>query len=411
MIVYIVVLCGCVLMCLKPRQIVDKLNRDITYETYNEELDNCDNVDYGDAISVEANELVILQLNVRGLYSKLDQIKSLLNYVTCGRKPDILLLCKTWQSKNSPTPNLNGYDYVYKALTHKLGGGVGIFVSNNLKHKPRPDLEIDLETLEHCIIELILKSEKLLVCSGYRPPGQNPSKFVDKYEQLITHMSNTGIPVLIGLDHNLDLLKHKNHNPTMRFVEKNLDLNMVPCIMKPTRITKSSATLIDNIFVPLNLVPNVSSYIIIDDMSDHLPIVMKLSDVQLAEKDKIVIESHDLRPKNVKLLKETINNHNWDELLSDVIPCNDQVRKVIPQNVLVNDMFDRFHSKMLDMINEHVPLKVCTIISRKFRREPWLTNGFYMSIAKSKKLYKLSIRKGSTDSELEQYRHYRNCLN
>ena len=102
-------------MCLKPRQIVDKLNQDITNETYNEELDNCDYVDYGDAISVEANELVILQLNIWGLYSKLDQIKSLLNDVTCGRKPDILLLCETWQSKNSPTPNLTGYDYVYKA--------------------------------------------------------------------------------------------------------------------------------------------------------------------------------------------------------------------------------------------------------------------------------------------------------
>ena len=59
---------------------------------------------------------------------------------------------------------------------------------------------------------------------------------------------------------------------------------MVPCITKPTRVTKSSATLIDNIFVPLNLVPNMSSYIIIEDMSDHLPIVMILSDVEIGEK-------------------------------------------------------------------------------------------------------------------------------
>ena len=117
------------------------------------------------------------------------------------------------------------------------------------------------------------------MCGGYRAPGQNPSKFVTEYEELISHMNSTGLPVIIGLDHNLDLLKHKNHNPTLRFVEKNLDLNMVPCITKPTRITKSSATLIDNIFVPLNLVPNVSSYIVMEDMSDHLPIVMKLCDV------------------------------------------------------------------------------------------------------------------------------------
>ena len=42
--------------------------------------------------------------------------------------------------------------------------------------------------------------------------------------------------------------------------------------------------LIDNIFVPLNLVPNVSSYIVIEDMSDHLPIILKILDVQLAPK-------------------------------------------------------------------------------------------------------------------------------
>ena len=117
-------------MCLKPRQIIDRLKRDVVYETYNKELDCCDNVDHGDAIPVEPNELVILQLNVCGLYSKIDQIKSLLNVVTTDRKADILMLCKTWQSKNSPVPSLPGFDYVYKTRTHKLGGGVGMFISN-----------------------------------------------------------------------------------------------------------------------------------------------------------------------------------------------------------------------------------------------------------------------------------------
>ena len=50
----------CYLMYLKPRQIIDKLNRDVTYETYNEELDTCDYIDYGDAIPVKVNDLVIL---------------------------------------------------------------------------------------------------------------------------------------------------------------------------------------------------------------------------------------------------------------------------------------------------------------------------------------------------------------
>ena len=82
-------------MCLKPRQVVDKLNRNIKYETYNEELDKCDYIDYGNVIKVSDSDLVVLQLNIRGLYSKLTQLKSLKNDATNGKKPDILLICET----------------------------------------------------------------------------------------------------------------------------------------------------------------------------------------------------------------------------------------------------------------------------------------------------------------------------
>ena len=207
-------------MCLKPRQFVDKLNRDIIYETYTEELDKCDYVDYGDSIKVSSNDLVILQLNIRGLYSKLSRLKMLLNEVTEGEKPDILLLCETWQNKNSSSPVLDGYDLVSKNRMHKLGGGVCIFVSKKLRFKTRQDLEIDCQTIEHCIIEVQLKKQNVLICSGYRAPGQNPTKFLQEYDKLTDSMNRTSLPVIIGMDHNLDLLKQRMHHPTKLFVDK-----------------------------------------------------------------------------------------------------------------------------------------------------------------------------------------------
>ena len=53
--------------------------------------------------------------------------------------------------------------------------------------------------------------------------------------------------VVIGLDHNLDLLKSHLNHPTNDFIELNLDRDLIPCITKLTRITNKSATLIDNI--------------------------------------------------------------------------------------------------------------------------------------------------------------------
>ena len=121
---------------------------------------------------------------------------------------------------------------------------------------------------------------------------------------------------------------------------------MVPSITKPTRITKSSATLIDNIFIPLELVAISSSHILIEDMSDHLPVLLVLSGVTTGKLCEHVIESRDLRPKNINALRSSIKNVDWDVLLTNVIPSNDASDMVIPQNVMVNETFDKFHNKL-----------------------------------------------------------------
>ena len=276
--------------------------------------------------------------------------------MTEGKKPDILMLCETWQNKNGPIPTLEGYDFVSKNRTHKLGGGVGIFVSKKLPFKTRQDLEIDCETLEHCIIEVQLRKQNVLICSGYRAPGQNPNKFLQDYEKLSQCIDSARLPVIIGMDHNLDLLKQRTHNPTRLFVDKLLDSNMVPSITRPTRITKSSATLMDNILIPLELVSLSTSYIIIEDMSDHLPTLLVLNGLDSGKKHEYVVESHDMRPKNIKALKDSIKSENWHESLSNVIPPNDDTESVIPQNVVVNAMFDNFHSKIQNLLDKHVPI-------------------------------------------------------
>ena len=91
-----------------------------------------------------------------------------------------------------------------------------------------------------------------------------------------------------------------------------------------------------------------------------------------------------MRPKNVERLKKSISNYDWQGFLSNVIPRNDQIKNVIPQNVLVNDMFNRFHNKILDLIDTHVPLRTHMVSSKKFRKEPWLTNRLCTSILKCK---------------------------
>ena len=246
----------------------------------------------GESISISSGDLAIMQLNIRGLYSKIDKLKALLNECTLGKKIDVIWLCETWQRKSSPLPKLDGYFYIHKHRQHKLGGGVGMFVSDRLKYKERSDLYMNECSFEFCLIEVKLKHENVLLCSGSRAPNTNPNEFFADYEKLLNTVNAGYNKLIIGIDHNLDLIKHRSHAPTKKFVELFEFFQQIPSITRPTRITKSStATLINNIFVPTTLSLVFNSYLLVDDMSDHLPIVTILRDVELCSKSKRVIET------------------------------------------------------------------------------------------------------------------------
>ena len=72
-------------------------------------------------------------------------------------------------------------------------------------------------------------------------------------------------------DFNVDLLQFDKHGATNDFIDEIYTLGLHPLITRPTRITSHSKTLIDNIFTS-DLSSQIHSGLIINDMSDHLPI-------------------------------------------------------------------------------------------------------------------------------------------
>ena len=74
--------------------------------------------------------------------------------------------------------------------------------------------------------------------------------------------------MIISTDENLDLKTNKHKN-TANFLETNFAAGLTPTITKPTRITHSSATLIDNIYISNGFCNDTSSAILLSDISDH----------------------------------------------------------------------------------------------------------------------------------------------
>ena len=73
--------------------------------------------------------------------------------------------------------------------------------------------------------------------------------------------------VIMG-DMNIDLLKFETHLKTSDYLDNLFQNNFLPTITKPTRITSTSATLIDHIYMN-NITTAGKSGIIITDPADH----------------------------------------------------------------------------------------------------------------------------------------------
>ena len=155
---------------------------------------------------------------------------------------------------------------------------MGFLLRNELIARKRDDLCIVSDSFEHCIIELKGRKRNIILVSLYRPPNTSVKAFLSDYKQLVQNLNNVkNCDVIIGTDHNLDFLKSGWYMDTQNFKELNLDSNLLPCITRPTRITKSTATLIDKVLISKNLQGKQDSKIIITDISDHLPSIVTIS--------------------------------------------------------------------------------------------------------------------------------------
>ena len=159
---------------------------------------------------------------------------------------------------------------------------MGIFINDRIQFT-EIKLKSNYECIEQIVINISTKNEKktIMIGSLYRPPNTNDTKFVEEYKDLLMELynNNNSKKIILGMDHNMDFLKHSVHKRTHDFIELNLDNNLLPTITRPTRITNNSATLIDNIMVSQSLLMNIDSRIIIDDISDHLLSLVKFNDL------------------------------------------------------------------------------------------------------------------------------------
>ena len=88
------------------------------------------------------------------------------------------------------------------------------------------------------------------------------------YSDILAKKHKNKLIAIVG-DSNIDLLQHNTYEPATKLFDTYTEYGFAPVISRPTRVTTTSATLIDHIFVSTpHRVSN--SAVLTLDMSDHL---------------------------------------------------------------------------------------------------------------------------------------------
>ena len=196
-------------------------------------------------------------------------------------------------------------------------------------------------------------------------------------------------------DFNVDLLKYSCHDATSNFIDQLYSYGLHPLIMRPTRITKESATIIDNIFTN-ELQRITSSGLIINDLSDHLPIFQicdYTDDVHSNRNQYKTKETRLINDQTLQHFSNALSSASWDDIVND----HD-----------VHHSYRKFINVFSETFNSSFPVRPGSP-PQKRKHKPWMTNGLVNACKKKNLLYKRFLTSRCSTSEI-RYKTYKNKL-
>ena len=345
------------------------------------------------------NSLVIAHLNIHSLPNKYHDLQELLN---CMKEknilPDIVLLCETFlNDRNASRFTFENYTLVSCYRKLKKQGGVSVMVRSHIKFIERQDLNVFHEgRFESIFIEIPRKGKNIIIGEVYRVPGTCEKAFIETYEGIVQKIRLEHKQIIIGTDQNLDYLKINSHRNTQQFFDLNLSNNLIATVYKPTRITQNSATLIDNIYIDVELYKNIKSYIITTDISDHYMCVTLIDNCCISMKHFEEVKFRKMDETALRQIKASLLNRDWGEL--------EELSVDQGSELLINEL-----SRVIDFYAPEKNLRINKNPSKI--EEPWFTKGLRKSSQKCYDMYSKQIGKPKTSTEFQNYKKYRNLYN
>ena len=304
-----------------------------------------------------------------------------------GIQWDIVGLVETWlDAESEKALTMKGFQAVCASRKTRVGGGVALLVRDGIIYRERPDLSTFVEgVFESVFIEVIKGgvNKNEVVGAVYRPPGGDLSCFNQEIKGIMNRIGRMS-GYIMG-DFNVNLLDNNASGGIPDTLGEFMSGGFYPLISLPSRITDSTATLIDNVWTN-NLVAPIISGLVTVRLSDHLPVFC------------FVGGARDVGPRvGIGGKKRLVNERRISGFAEDLKGwCFD-----VQQTLGVNGNIARFRNGFSDLYNQAFPW-VERKAKKKDLEKPWLDDDdFKALVAEKGELYSQKMR-GNLSEALQE---------
>ena len=347
------------------------------------------------------DSLTFLHFNIRSHVLYFDSLENTIKRI--NPEVDVIGLCETRLHRdfNLKKVEIDGYHEFVPTHSNLVCGGTGLYISKKVLCFRRSDLEFDIESCETTIVEIksaYKQSKNTIVAVIYRHPHQNYESFFTKLSSFVQKVSSMYHVVILG-DINIDTSIPSSNSYSKNYKDILLSLGLRNLISKPTRITNSTETILDHVLTNLNF-ESCQSGILINDMTDHLPIYAfcNLSVCKLKYRDGQKYRTIFKESKKVEFLS-TFRN----------------MSQTLKQDIEGSDFDpDIYFVRLVNIITESVE-KVFPVskISNKYQkrfRKPWMTQGILNASDEKHRLYYIYLKSKKDPVKYQNYQRHQTAL-
>ena len=218
----------------------------------------------------------------------------------------------------------------------KRGSGLLAYIRNNLNFTRRRDIESNCFESRSIWLQLhVLNCKDVLICFLYRPPN-SPIEWYESFERQLEKTAELGLELVIMGDFNIDCNSTTPNIKLKSILETN---GLSQLVNEPTRVTKSTATIKDHIYVNK---PEYVHKVKVEKicLSDHFPIclVWKKKLTNNGTHDELIYRSQN-RFEPLQLVTE-LQKVSWNT-----------------ENLSVNESVAVLNNNIFNALNKCAPLK------------------------------------------------------